>query len=228
MIAAPPTARTYLPASPLAAARLSFAAAGLFLFLLATLHVVRPDVDPDWTVISAYALGEHGWMMSAAFASLGLAYASLVAAVWSHAHTRTGRLGLALLISCAVGLAMAAIFPTDPITATADQATAQGHLHGAGAALAGLTPLAAILVTWGLSRNPEWSAIRRSLWVATAIAWLGEGVFIASLAAMVPADGRLGPDVFIGWPNRLMIVTYCVWLMVIARRAAARSSERAP
>ena len=39
-------------ASSRTAARLSFAAAGTFLVLLATLHLIKPEFDPSWRVIS--------------------------------------------------------------------------------------------------------------------------------------------------------------------------------
>lgn len=44
---------------------------------------------------------------------------------------------------------------------------------------------------------------------------------IATLAVMLPqAGGKFGPDVVIGWPNRLVLLAYGVWLMVGAWRAA--------
>jgi len=134
--------------------------------------------------------------------------------------------GRALLSVCAVGFALAALFPTDPIQATAP--TTRGHLHEAGAVLGGLLPIAAVFVTWALSRHAVWSPFRRWLWLATALVWLGDALFIASMAAMMPAGGGLGPGVLIGWPNRFMIVTYCVWLMVVARRAGSLPGEVAP
>lgn len=32
-------------------------------------------------------------------------------------------------------------------------------------------------------------------------------------------DGQFGPGVWIGWPNRLLVVAYCVWLATAARIA---------
>jgi hypothetical protein len=31
-------------------------------------------------------------------------------------------------------------------------------------------------------------------------------------------DGKFGPSVIIGWPNRLLVVAYCAWAMVVAWR----------
>lgn len=210
------------------AARLSFVSGGLFLVLLAILHPLRPDVDPSWNVISAYGLGPLGWVMGLAFASLGLACASLVVGLWPHARAKLGRFGLVLLALAAFGCVVAAAFPTDPITTSMEDATTAGQLHSAGASLGGLIPLASILLAWALSKNPRWASARKSIWLATAVVWVGELALIVALATMVPEDGRLGPDVLVGWPNRLMIVTSCAWLMVVARHAAASSGEPEP
>lgn len=41
-------------------------------------------------------------------------------------------------------------------------------------------------------------------------------VFIGSVSVMLPPDGSFGPEVSIGWPNRLMVIAYCAWLMTVA------------
>ena len=58
------------------AAIVAYAGAGLYLILLAVLHVVQPHMFDDAT-ISKYALGRDGWMLQAAFVSAGVAYAGL-------------------------------------------------------------------------------------------------------------------------------------------------------
>ena len=47
-----------------AAARLSIAAAGACLLLLASLHVLSPEFDPSFRVVSEYANGQYGWVLS--------------------------------------------------------------------------------------------------------------------------------------------------------------------
>jgi hypothetical protein len=32
--------------------------------------------------------------------------------------------------------------------------------------------------------------------------------------------GKFGPSVAIGWPNRLLVVAYCAWMMLVAWRAS--------
>lgn len=208
------------------AARLSFAAATMFLVLLAALHFIKPEFDPSWRVISEYALGNYGWMMVLAFLSLALSCVSLLVAIRSQTRTIGGKIGLAFLLVAAAGLIIAAIFTTDPITASRDELTTHGNLHGLGAALGTGFPIAAALIGWSLARNQAWSSARRSLLWSAGLAWIGFLVFALSMAVMFPDDGTFGPDVLIGWPNRFMIVTYSVWLMTIAWRAGQLAKQR--
>ena len=36
---------------------------------------------------------------------------------------------------------------------------------------------------------------------------------------VVPRAGGFGPGLLIGWLNRLVVLTYCAWLMTVAWRA---------
>ena len=202
-------------------ARLSFVAAAAFVVLLAALHVIKPELDPSWRFISEYAIGDYGWMMVLAFFSLALSYVTLFIAIRSQIRTISGRIGLALLLVSAAGLTMAGIFTTDPITASQDGMTAEGYLHSLGGWLGFAMPFAAALVSWSLARDQAWSPARRSLIWAAGLAWIGFLVSLVSLGVMVSqSSGQFGPEVLVGWPTRFEIFTYCVWLMVVAWRAA--------
>ncbi len=196
------------------AARLSFAAAATFLVLLTALHFIKPEFDPSWRVISEYAIGRYGWIMVLGFLSLALSCGALFIAIWSQIRAIGGRIGLAFLLVAAAGLIIAAIFTTDPITASQDELTTDGNLHALGAALGTGFPIAATLIGLSLARNQAWSPARRSLLWAAGLTWIGFLVFALSMAIMFPDDGTFGPDVLIGWPNRFMIVAYSAWLMV--------------
>jgi len=117
------------------AARLSLATAATFVVLLAALHLLKPELDPSWHFISEYAIGRHGWMMVLAFGSLAFSYVMLTVALRSQLGTIWGRIGLALLLVSAAGLAIAGIFTTDPITAGKDAVTSEGKLHNLGGTL---------------------------------------------------------------------------------------------
>src|SRR6185436_17673348 len=76
----------------LTAARLSFAAAVLFVVLLVALHFIEPEFNPSWRFISEYELGRYGWIMVLAFLSLAVSYVALFMAIQSQLRTLVGRL----------------------------------------------------------------------------------------------------------------------------------------
>jgi Protein of unknown function (DUF998) len=211
----------------LTAARLSLAGAAMFVVLLAALHLLKPELDPSWHFISEYAIGRHGWMMVLAFGSLAFSYVMLFVALRSQPRTLWGRIGLALLLVSAAGLAIAGIFTTDPITVSKDAVTSEGKFHNLGGTLGIAMPVAAVLVGWSLARNQAWSSARRPLIWATALALLGFLVSFSSLTVMLSQHGgRFGPEVLVGWPNRLEVLAYSLWLLVVAWHAAQLRQQR--
>lgn len=202
------------------AARLSLAATATFLVLLSALHFTKPELDPSWHFISEYAIGDYGWIMVLAFLSLAVGYAALFVAIRSQTRTIVGKIGLALLLVSALGLTIAAVFTTDPITASKDAATTEGSLHNLGGTLGIAMPFAAALIGWRLIRNPAWSSAKRPLLWATGMALVAFLVSFVSVGVMVSqSGGEFGPDVLVGWPNRIEIVSYSAWLMVVAWQA---------
>jgi len=209
------------------AALLAFAGAATFAVLLAALHYIKPELDPSWHFISEYAIGDYGWIMVLAFLSLALGYVSLFVAIRSQVRTVIGRIGLALLLISALGLTIAAIFTTDPITVSENAVTTEGTLHNLGGTLGIAMPFAAALMGWKLARNPAWSLAKRPLLWATGLALVAFLVSFVSLGVMVSrSGGEFGPDLLVGWPNRIEIVAYSVWLMVVARQAIRVRSQR--
>jgi hypothetical protein len=195
--------------------------------LLAALHFIKPELDPSWHFISEYAIGEYGWIMVLAFLSLALSYVSLFSALRSQLQTIAGRIGLALLLVSALGLTLAAIFTTDPITVSENAVTTEGTLHNFGGTLGIAMPFAAALIGWKLACDPAWSSATRPLFWATGLALVAFLASLVSLGVMVSrSGGEFGPDVLVGWPNRIEIVIYSVWLMVVARQAIRVRSQR--
>lgn len=198
-----------------AAAHVSFAASGAFVVLLVALHFIRPDLDPSWRFISEYELGDHAWLMRLAFFCLALSCVTLVAAIANQVRGIAGYLGLALLLVAAAGMTLAGICAPDRVN----------RLHEVGAMLDHL-PFAAFFVSWGLARNPAWFSVRRTLLYTAGLPLLGLAVFIVSMAIMLPRNGgQPGPEVLVGWPNRIMILAHCAWLMPVAWCASRLASE---
>jgi len=192
------------------AARLSFAAAAMSLVLLAALHVLSPELDPSWRMVSEYALGDYGWVLALMFLAWALSCVALFFAVKSQIQTIGGKIGLGFLLAAAVGLSMAAIFDV------------RHDLHGL-AALIGIPslPIAAMLISVSLVRNQAWSSARRWLLWTASLTWISLVLMNAAVfIGLSQSGGEFGPDVLAGWPNRFLMLAYGGWLMIVAWRAA--------
>jgi hypothetical protein len=112
------------------AARVAITAAALALGALAALHLLKPEIHPPRSMISQYALGRHGWVMALCFAALAAGSAFLFAALVAQRLTPLhGRIGLTLLLTAALGLALAAYFPMDPVSTRPAQMSWSGRMH---------------------------------------------------------------------------------------------------
>lgn len=195
---------------PEGSARTSLVAAVLFLVLLAALLVLQPEIDPAWRFVSEHALGRHGWMMSIAFLSLAASGVTAAIALWQQVRLG-GRIGIGFLVIGALGLALAGIFRTDPITTPLDAQSTSSQLHGLGALLGDGIAIGAIFITASLLRNQAWRSARGWMSGALALVWI---VYVWIIMSM-PAEGNFGPAVPIGWPSRLYLVSYSLWFIVI-------------
>jgi len=116
---------------------------------------LRPDLDPSWHTISEWAIGPHGWIMSAAFLISALSYAALLLMLKSQLRRILGRTGLGILLICAIGGAGVGIFTTDPMPLHFPLST-RGTLHVIfGASQLVLLPFAALLINFSLALNNE-------------------------------------------------------------------------
>jgi len=119
------------------------------------------------------------------------------------------------------------IFPSDPITTDPDAFSASGKMHNLGATLAiPAMPFAMAFISWVLTRgNQAWASARRWLWLTVGLVWLS---FVALIfLAFVVAKGTFGPEALIGWPNRLFVLGYSLWLMVVVWHAIQLSRQTA-
>jgi hypothetical protein len=193
----------------LTAARLSFAAAAATLVLLAALHVLSPEFDPSWRMVSEYALGTYGWVLALMFLTWALSCVALFLAIKAHIRTVGGKIGLGFLLAAAAGMSMAAIFDVSH------------DLHGL-AAMIGMPslPIAAMLISVSLVRNPAWSSARRSLLWTANLTWISLVLMFATVfIGLSQTGGEFGPGVLAGWPNRFLVAAYGAWLITVAWRA---------
>ena len=203
------------------AARISFVTSVLTLVLLAALHLLSPEFDPSWRMVSEYANGQYGWVLSLMFVSWAVSSWTLAFAIWSQVKTIAGKVGLCFLISAGVGEAMASVFDINH------------SLHGLSALIGiGSLPIAAMLISVGLSRTQHWSGARRALLWTANLTWISvllmAATFIILIVTFTQAGGETTSQVtelpagviaLVGWANRLLIIVYAVWVMTVSWKA---------
>ncbi len=196
------------------AARVAVAAATLALLLLFSLHALRPDLEPAGHMLSEYALGAHGWVMSLCFASFAVSSAALLLALARHSRGRLARLGQLFLFLASVGLVLGALFPTDPPRTPPDAFSFAGRMHGIGFMIGVPSELLTVLLlSLTLRKEPEWQGL--VLLALAAGLWLSLGVMVPLIIAQ---HG-------FGIPNRLFMASFAAWLSVAAW-PLARSPNR--
>ncbi len=194
------------------------------ILLLASLHVLSPEFAPSWRMVSEYAFGHYGWVLSLMFLSWGISSWALAVAIWSQVKTKAGKVGLWLLVVAGIGGAMAAVFDVT---------------HDTGHSIAGLLgvggfPIAALLLSVGLGHIQSWRGAKKALlWIAN-LSWISVILLVATLVLMTMqlaqvngghlpqhAPKSLPPGVLglEGWANRLIVLSNCLWVFVAAWQA---------
>lgn len=204
------------------AAWLAMGAILAYQVLLGASIFFRPDLDPSWHTISEWALGPHGWIMSAAFLVSSLSYASLFVLLKSQLRKPMGRIGIGILLICAISAAGVGIFTTDPMPFHAPLST-RGILHVVcGTSQLMLFPFAALLMSLSLPRASQvWANARRFLLWAAWLPLFGFACFAVYTALFVAPMGpqAYGPGVNIGWPPRFAFFTYMLWILIVCSQA---------
>jgi hypothetical protein len=205
------------------AARAAIAAAGAVLLLLAGLHVLSPEFDPSWRVVSEYANGRYGWVLSVMFVFWALSSWALAVTLWSQLNGIGGKIALGFLIAAGVGEAMASVFDINH------------PLHGLAGMIGVLSlPAAAMLISLRLGRTQAWSGARNVLLVLANLTWVSLVLMVAALIIMMSgytwSGNKLTPDVIavVGWANRLLVVVYCLWAITVAWQAVRHRRRPSP
>ena len=191
-----------------AAGRISFAASVASLFFLATLHLLSPEFNPSSRMVSEYALGNYGWVLLLMFLTWALSCIAIFFAIKSEVTNVGGKIGLGFLLLASVGMIMGGLFDVNH------------DLHGL-AAMIGMPslPVAAVLISVSLSRNSSWTSARRSLIWTAILTWVSLILMNVAIFSGFSQTGEINPGAWFGWANRLLIVVYNIWLLVLARQA---------
>jgi uncharacterized protein YoxC len=203
------------------AARSSILVSLLTLLLLAALHILSPEFNPAWRMVSEYANGNYAFVLSLFFALWGISTWALAYAIWTHVKTKAGRIGLYFLIAAGVGEVMASVFDINH------------SLHSL-ASLIGIPSLAiaAMLISNSLVKDEVWAKAKKSLLLSANLTWISILVMAVSFlilmvtftqsGAEMPTDSSIvttlpaGVIGLVGWANRFLVVVYCAWVMIVA------------
>ncbi len=199
----------------------------IFLLLLILLHFIKSDINPMWHMVSEYGIGRYGWIMQAAFFCLAFSCVSITAAVWLQTPTISGKIGLALMLVTAIGLIIAGFNVTDPINTPKTEMTAQGHMHALGFMIGvpSMT-IGVVLISISLRYNPTLAWARQPLIWSAQVPWISIVLMLLTFAILLPKnEGKFGPGVVIGLPNRLWVLGCCIWLLIAASCIIKQNKE---
>jgi hypothetical protein len=182
-------------------------------------------------MVSEYALGHHGWVLSLFFLAWGISSWAMAIALWSQVSSRAGTVGVWLLVVAGVGEGLAAVFDI-----THDTGHSIAQLLGVGGFC-----VAAVMLSVSLCRLPAWHTVKRPLLWLAHLSWISVVLLGASLVLMtaqfaqvygghlpqqapthLPA-GVLGLD---GWANRLYVLFACAWVIVAAWQVLKVAAHR--
>lgn len=183
------------------------------------LHVLRTDLSVVNDYVSDYANGSWGPLFTVATLVHGVGNLAIAAGLgYTLGSARVARAGVLLFTVAALGLFVAAIFPTDPADASQ---TVTGLIHRVAATGSFAVELVALtLLGLAFRANAAWRRYLRlsrtlTLVAAIMLAWL----LVAILAEWPP-----------GLPERAALLTFTVWefatALLLARAGAQRESRR--
>ena len=200
---------------------LTISFASLSLLCLLVLHFVSPEFKPSWRMISEYAMGKHEGLLTTFFYSWGLSSIFLSILLWERVSSLWGMIGVILLFISAIGEIMGGLFDVK-------------HKHHGLAALLGVPtfPFAALLIGYNLIQSPLGVTQASEILISSHAPWISFVIMGATMAIMMTGFKNsgmpMGPNVeppksvppgviaLAGYANRLLVICYVSWLIVIA------------
>lgn len=191
-------------------AAMATAGIGYFFVAVAWLHFLRPDYDPVRRVISNYAVGRYGVLMTVAFLALALSFFSLALGFYQALSTfARSRLASILLAIAGLGMVLSSTFPTDT-TPDDSPRTMVGTIHiFAGVMSFVCLVVVSLLLANRFRRDAGWHSFRRPAWALALGSLSAFAIFFFVKAANLP---------FGGIAQRFFLTLILLWFLFAALR----------
>ena len=174
---------------------------------LLLMHVLRSDYTIRTHMISDYAVGRYGWIMTSWFIAMSCGCQMLI---WGLARsglkTVLFKIGAGLLCVASIGLLVSALFPTDLEEASS---TRTGDIHTISFLINIVSIIfSMIFLTMCFRSHPRWRSYQR---IATVLTLLVVITFFIQFFTL-----RRGAPY--GFTNRLFVVVLFVWFFMTSIR----------
>jgi hypothetical protein len=178
-----------------------------FAVAVVVLHFLRPEYNPINHAVSNYAVGQYGYLMTAAFYALALSLLALVfGLIRSLTFTNQARVAILLLCLASAGMVVMGIFPGD-VHALHPPATITGIIHWTAAGISFLSiMITAFLLSSCFRTDERWQAFQHRCFVL-ALTMVG-ALLLYGILALVG---------WIGIGQRIFIAMCLLWLLALAR-----------
>ena len=203
-------------------AKLTILSSIISLLCLMILHFASPEFDPGWRMISEYALGKNEWLITSFFVFWGISSFFIILLLWNIVTTKWAKFGILLICLSFIGQIMGAIF------------NVRHPLHGFAFLLGVPTlPIAALLISYHLIKKNNWQKYKFPILFSAHFTWISLVLMAVSMMLMISGFQKAGipmgqgieppksvPNGVMAWngyANRILVLAYIYWLIVIAK-----------
>jgi len=196
-------------------ANTAYASLALFVIILISLHFLKPEFDPKWRMISEYEIGNYGFIMRIAFFLWGIGVLATLMRM-NIVPSGFSILIFTWLVIIIIALFGAGIFRTDPIIKSTNSLT--NTIHTLCGTIVILTfPVIATIICIRYIRS-DLISVPTIMIGSTIFVWLGQISLFASIAISrrtYHQTENFGPRIYLGWPNRIMVLSYVLWIITV-------------
>jgi len=172
-------------------------------------------------MISEYALGKYKWLITAFFYLWGIASIILSTLLWSEVSSTWGKIGVILVLISGIGAFMGGLFDL------------KHKNHGLSFMLGTPTlPIGALIICYHLMSMDKWQNYEKPIFYSTHSLWISFILMALSMVVLMSGYKKtglpMGPGVeppkalpkgvigVNGYFNRLLVLCYILWLVVMA------------